>query len=35
MAGELEDAGLATVLVDLLTPEEERVDAITAELGAP
>jgi putative phosphoribosyl transferase len=32
VAGELQDAGLATVLVDLLTPEEERVDAITAEL---
>ena len=31
VAGELQDAGLATVLVDLLTPEEERVDAITAE----
>jgi putative phosphoribosyl transferase len=32
VAEELQDAGLATVLVDLLTPAEERVDAITAEL---
>jgi putative phosphoribosyl transferase len=32
VAGELQKAGLATVLVDLLTPEEERIDAITAEL---
>jgi len=32
VAAELQDAGLATVLVDLLTPEEERVDARTAEL---
>ncbi|MEH0937840.1 dienelactone hydrolase family protein [Micromonospora psammae] len=28
----LQRAGLATVLVDLLTPEEDRVDAVTAEL---
>jgi putative phosphoribosyl transferase len=32
VAGELQKAGLATVLVDLLTPEEERIDAKTAEL---
>lgn len=32
VAGELREAGLATVLVDLLTPEEERVDSRTAEL---
>jgi putative phosphoribosyl transferase len=32
VASGLQDAGLATVLVDLLTPAEERVDAITAEL---
>lgn len=32
VAGELRKAGLATVLADLLTPEEERIDAITAEL---
>lgn len=32
VAAELQDAGLATVLVDLLTPAEERTDAITAEL---
>jgi len=32
VAEELQDAGLATVLVDLLTPAEERVDAVTAEL---
>jgi dienelactone hydrolase len=32
VAGALRDAGLTTVLVDLFTPEEERVDAITAEL---
>ena len=31
VARELQTAGLATVLVDLLTPEEERVDASTAE----
>ena len=32
VAGELQDAGLATVLVDLLTPAEERADAATARL---
>ena len=32
VAAELQEAGLATALVDLLTPEEERVDARTAEL---
>lgn len=32
VAGELHEAGLGTVLVDLLTPEEERVDSRTAEL---
>lgn len=32
VADELQDAGLATVLVDLLTPAEQRVDAVTAEL---
>ena len=32
VAGQLQTAGLATVLADLLTPEEERVDARTAEL---
>src|ERR1041384_6435690 len=32
VAGELQRAGLATVLADLLTPEEERGDAKTAEL---
>jgi putative phosphoribosyl transferase len=32
VASELQDAGLATVLVDLLTPAEERLDATTAEL---
>jgi putative phosphoribosyl transferase len=32
VAGELQHAGLATVLVDLLTPEEERIDALTGEL---
>src|SRR4051794_31395369 len=32
VAGELHDAGLATVLVDLLTPAEEQRDAWTAEL---
>jgi putative phosphoribosyl transferase len=32
VAGELRDAGLATVLVDLLTPAEERADAATARL---
>src|SRR2546430_3995254 len=32
VAEQLESAGLATVLVDLLTSEEERIDARTAEL---
>ena len=32
VAGELQAAGLATVVADLLTAEEERVDARTAEL---
>jgi dienelactone hydrolase len=32
VAAQLQQAGLATVLVDLLTPEEEQVDARTAEL---
>jgi putative phosphoribosyl transferase len=32
VAGELQTAGLATVLADLLTAEEERIDAMTAEL---
>jgi pimeloyl-ACP methyl ester carboxylesterase len=32
VAGELQKAGLATVLVDLLTPAEERIDAGTGEL---
>jgi dienelactone hydrolase len=32
VAEALQSAGLATVLVDLLTPREERVDARTAEL---
>jgi dienelactone hydrolase len=32
VANQLQSAGLATVLVDLLTPREERVDALTAEL---
>jgi putative phosphoribosyl transferase len=32
VAEELQSAGLATVLVDLLTPPEDRVDARTAEL---
>ena len=32
VATELQDAGLATVLADLLTPEEDRIDARTAEL---
>ena len=32
VAKELQEAGLGTVLVDLLTDEEERVDARTAEL---
>ncbi|WP_214416540.1 dienelactone hydrolase family protein [Sphaerisporangium fuscum] len=32
VAGELQGAGLATVLADLLTPAEERRDAVSAEL---
>ena len=32
VAAALQEAGLATVLVDLLTPEEERIDVRTAEL---
>jgi putative phosphoribosyl transferase len=32
VAGALQDAGLATVLADLLTPEEEQVDARTGSL---
>lgn len=32
VAGELQRAGLGTLLVDLLTPEEERVDVRTAHL---
>jgi dienelactone hydrolase len=32
VAGELQQAGLATVLADLLTPAEEQLDARTAEL---
>ncbi|HEY3240923.1 MAG TPA: hydrolase, partial [Acidimicrobiia bacterium] len=32
VASELQSAGLATVLVDLLTEAEERVDAVTAQL---
>jgi putative phosphoribosyl transferase len=32
VAGELQEAGLATVLADLLTPEEEQVDARTGAL---
>lgn len=32
VGGELQRAGLGTVLVDLLTPEEERLDERTAEL---
>jgi dienelactone hydrolase len=32
VAEQLTDAGLATLLIDLLTPEEERVDALTAHL---
>jgi putative phosphoribosyl transferase len=32
VAGELNHAGLATVLADLLTPEEEQVDILTASL---
>lgn len=32
VAAELRNAGLATVLADLLTPDEEQIDALTAEL---
>jgi putative phosphoribosyl transferase len=32
VAGGLQDSGLATALVDLLTPDEERADAATARL---
>jgi dienelactone hydrolase len=32
VAGVLQDAGLATLLIDLLTPEEEQVDMRTAQL---
>ncbi len=32
VAGEFQAAGLATLLLDLLTPEEERIDAQTAQL---
>ena len=32
VAAELQDAGFATLLLDLLTPDEERVDAVTREL---
>ena len=32
VAGELQAAGLATLLLDLLTPDEEAVDELTAEL---
>ena len=32
VAGVLQEARLATLLLDLLTPEEERVDAVTAHL---
>jgi pimeloyl-ACP methyl ester carboxylesterase len=32
VAGELQGARLATVLADLLTPAEDRIDAVTAEL---
>src|SRR6266566_5938109 len=32
VAGELQRAGLATVLADLLTPSEEQLDARTGEL---
>jgi putative phosphoribosyl transferase len=32
VAGELRDGGLATLLVDLLTPEEEQIDARTRQL---
>jgi putative phosphoribosyl transferase len=32
VAGVLQDAGLATLLMDLLTPDEERIDAATSHL---
>src|SRR5689334_24012118 len=32
VAGVLREAGLATLLIDLLTPEEEEIDAATAHL---
>jgi pimeloyl-ACP methyl ester carboxylesterase len=32
VAAELRNAGLATVLADLLTPDEEQIDSLTAEL---
>ncbi len=32
VAGQLQRSGLGTVLVDLLTPEEEKLDRVTAEL---
>jgi putative phosphoribosyl transferase len=32
VAGVLQEGGLATLLIDLLTPEEERLDARTAEM---
>jgi putative phosphoribosyl transferase len=32
VAGQLQNAGFGTLLFDLLTPDEERLDAITAEL---
>jgi pimeloyl-ACP methyl ester carboxylesterase len=32
VASALNDGGLGTLLIDLLTPEEERIDALTAEL---
>jgi putative phosphoribosyl transferase len=32
VAGELQNAGMATVLADLLTPREEQMDALTGEL---
>src|SRR5262249_44911641 len=31
VAGVLQEGGLATLLIDLLTPDEERIDARTAE----
>src|SRR5881394_3417070 len=32
VASYLRESGLATLLIDLLTPEEERIDAVTAHL---